>query len=146
LPTPRQSYQTTIREALTHVFETGQPARYEVEARGPHGTLAWYSTVLSPVMRGDSVYAATLITRDTTARKRAEQELRESEAKLKLLIDHAPVSLAMFDRDMRYLAVSTPLDHGLFPRRAGGDWAPSLRPVPGTPGALERGASPRAGG
>lgn len=99
-------YQTTIREALAYVFETGQPARYEIEALGPHGTPAWYSTVLSPVMRGDSISTATLITRDITARRRAEQELRESEAKLKLFIEHAPVSLAMFDPDMRYLAVS----------------------------------------
>ena len=44
---------------------------------------------------------------DITDLRKAERALLENEKKLRLFIEHAPVSLAMFDRDMRYLAVST---------------------------------------
>lgn len=43
---------------------------------------------------------------DLVERDRITEALRASEATLRLLVDHAPVALAMFDNDMRYLAVS----------------------------------------
>lgn len=48
----------------------------------------------------------TVIYRDITGRKQAEEKLRASEEKFRRYIDHNPAAVAMFDREMHYLAVS----------------------------------------
>ncbi|WP_413933354.1 PAS domain S-box protein [Nitrospira sp. BLG_1] len=48
----------------------------------------------------------TVILRDITERKQAEIVLKETTERSQLLMQYAPVALAMLDRELRYLAVS----------------------------------------
>lgn len=69
--------------------------------------LVWINLTVALVRHtdGSPEYFISVV-EDIQRRKAAESALRESQERLQLLIDHAPAALAMFDREMRYLAVS----------------------------------------
>ena len=71
------------------------------------GTEAVVINSASPVydITGTIVGSAVAV-QDITELKKTENALYESEQRLRLFIEHAPVALAMFDREMRYLSAS----------------------------------------
>ncbi|SFM60258.1 PAS domain S-box protein [Methanolobus profundi] len=60
---------------------------------------------LTDIMTSQS-YSNIKLARTLKERDELLTSLHESEAKLKMFIEHAPASLAMFDRDMRYISAS----------------------------------------
>jgi PAS domain S-box-containing protein len=66
-----------------------------------------FLAIKGPLRGADGrIFGTYGISRDITERKRSETLLRESQERLRLLIDHAPAGLAMFDRNMCYLEAS----------------------------------------
>ena len=73
----------------------------------------------NPGADGASIRIALI---DITERKHAEAILRERDQQLRLFVEHSPVALAMFDREMRYLQASRQWmhDYGLGDRDLAG--------------------------
>jgi PAS domain S-box-containing protein len=83
---------------------------YQIEHRLRHrdGTYRWILARGIAIDRDQRGKPTRMIGihQDITANKKIEQDLLESQAKLSLFIQYAPAALAMFDRNMRYLAAS----------------------------------------
>lgn len=102
----RGKYREAIELAVKEAVELGRPYDLELELISAKGVAKWVRTQGQPTLVDGKIARLQGAFQDITAWKQAELALRESEDRLQLFIDHAPASLAMFDRSMRYLAVS----------------------------------------
>ncbi|SFM45509.1 PAS domain S-box protein [Methanolobus profundi] len=102
--TPRS--RPLIEKAFQDVVDKGEPYDLELEFVSSKGEHKWVRTGGRPVYEGDKVVKVVGYLQDITERKNAENKLFESETMLRLFIEHAPASLAMFDLNMCYIAAS----------------------------------------
>jgi len=85
----------------------GMAFECDAEVVRPDGVHRWTISRGEAIRDADGrVIAMRGTVQDITERKLAEVALQESEERFKLLIEHAPASLAMLDRELRYLVCS----------------------------------------
>lgn len=98
-----------VMARLKHLLGTPGDDEWNVEFRAvsPRRGILWMHGLGRAVRAADGqVLSLTGINIDITARKRNEEKIRESEEQLRIFFESAPAAVAMFDRDMKYLAVS----------------------------------------
>jgi PAS domain S-box-containing protein len=92
---------------LDEILRTGRQARLtSYKVRKKDGCFVWVETEGSLIYRNGEPYAVQAIARDITEKKRAEESLRESEKRYRLLADNATDVIWTRDMDLRVTYVS----------------------------------------
>lgn len=99
-----------IEPMLRQALASGEPVLDQeilVSPAEPSRLLDYWQFSFHPILtkEGD-VLGISCVMQGVTERKRAEEKLRTSEETLKRFVEYAPTAIAMFDREMRYLAAS----------------------------------------
>ena len=93
---------------MAMALHQGRPIRgMEAVSERPDGTRIPFIPYPTPLFdESGRLTGAVNMLVDISERKRAEADLAERQAQLAVFVEHAPAAIAMFDREMRYLAFS----------------------------------------
>jgi len=96
------------KQAVEKIFNSGQPVFIDIhETIGHHQ--CWIDARMVPVLNKDGRVTAVLgISRDISERKKAEEALKESEAKYKVLFTGAPEGILVADLQTRQIRYANP--------------------------------------
>jgi len=100
-----EEYREAAVEASEKVFRTGEPTTIELRGGGPDGPFtAYYTTRI--VRSSADPNKATVISTDITQRRQAQDALRESEQRIRTLLDATSETMILLDTKGTILALN----------------------------------------
>jgi len=98
-----------IKAAINAAFDAAGDGVYEADyriRRPSDGAERWIAARGQVFFEAGRAIRMIGICRDVTGERTVERALRKSQAQVRMFVEQAPISIAMFDRDMVYLAAS----------------------------------------
>ncbi|MEA3178325.1 MAG: hypothetical protein QOI59_1848 [Gammaproteobacteria bacterium] len=96
------SLAVRLQQQIQRVIATGKTLSDETAYESPTGVGGYYEYIFSPIFAADgSVEAVAGTTRDITARKKVEEDLRRRTAQFETLLNQTPLGVYLVDADLR---------------------------------------------
>jgi len=90
-----------VVDALSRSLNTGEPVSFEMQAKGPHESFLWYSTVVNPIKNGGGEPIFIMSARDISENKRVEEELRDTADRLREMDSFKNKMISIISHDLR---------------------------------------------
>ncbi|KPV54009.1 hypothetical protein SE17_06310 [Kouleothrix aurantiaca] len=97
---------TAVFQMLQRCMEGREPARLENRYEYADGSSAWFELSVQPALEGIFVLSA-----DVTERKQIEEAIRETELKLRSLVEILPVGVSILDDKSKVVYSNLALEH-----------------------------------
>jgi diguanylate cyclase (GGDEF)-like protein/PAS domain S-box-containing protein len=102
-PDDQESFQAGLNEVRS---EPGRSGRITARMRRFDGEYRWLESVVTNLLEDDNVGGIVVNARDVTEARQAEEALRESEDRFRSAFAHAPIGMALADRNGRIFRVN----------------------------------------
>ncbi len=101
-----QEFHKVSRDIYNSVWETGESRSFHTYYKTKEGDIRYFDVWIGPVTKSGKVVALVSHGMDVTKRKKAEQEIKESEEKFRALFENTNDAIFILDKNSQFIEVN----------------------------------------